>query len=405
MGYDTRMKDLLKQVFLRHTEKVSDKWTLYINEWDRIFSPYRDLPINLFEIGIQNGGSLEIWAKYFTNAKSIIGCDIDEKCRELLFTDPRIAFYVGDANTNEIQEKVFESAPKFDITIDDGSHRSSDVIRSFCRYYPYLNDEGIYVIEDLHTSYWEEFEGGLFDPNSSMSFFKHLADIINHEHWRNNQSRVNFLSEFSDNLQISFTEGDLLSIHSIEFVNSLCVLKKRRPDENALGKRNVVGTDELVTEGMKKLDGTHIHDFSVAIKDDSNLSIWNMVKKLEAMNDSVKLLSLELGANQQLITNLEESLKEERRVTNVLREDLAQRDQTQETLTTNLAERVQELEKLTADLAVRDQTLEKLQIALTECQNEVVEYTQSTSWRITRPLRKISKYLQDNYDEQDTTAL
>jgi hypothetical protein len=84
LGNDTSMNNLLKQIFLNHTEKMSDKWTLYINEWDRIFTPYRDLPINLFEIGIQNGGSLEIWAKYFTNAKSIIGCDIDEKCRELL---------------------------------------------------------------------------------------------------------------------------------------------------------------------------------------------------------------------------------------------------------------------------------------------------------------------------------
>jgi hypothetical protein len=194
LGNDTSMNNLLKQIFLNHTEKMSDKWTLYINEWDRIFTPYRDLPINLFEIGIQNGGSLEIWAKYFTNAKSIIGCDIDEKCRELLFTDPRIAFYVGDANTNEIQEKVLESAPKFDIIIDDGSHRSSDVIRSFCRYYPYLEYDGIYVVEDLHTSYWEDFEGSIFSPESSMSFLKHIADIVNHEHWRNNQARVNFLS-------------------------------------------------------------------------------------------------------------------------------------------------------------------------------------------------------------------
>ena len=114
------MNHLLKQTFLNHTEKLSDKWILYINEWDRIFSPYHDLPINLFEIGVQNGGSLEIWAKYYSDAKNIVGCDIDEKCRELSFTDPRIALLVGDANTNEIQEKVLESAPKYNIIIDDG---------------------------------------------------------------------------------------------------------------------------------------------------------------------------------------------------------------------------------------------------------------------------------------------
>jgi hypothetical protein len=399
------MNNLLKQIFLNHTEKMSDKWTLYINEWDRIFTPYRDLPINLFEIGIQNGGSLEIWAKYFTNAKSIIGCDIDEKCRELLFTDPRIAFYVGDANTNEIQEKVLESAPKFDIIIDDGSHRSSDVIRSFCRYYPYLEYDGIYVVEDLHTSYWEDFEGSIFSPESSMSFLKHIADIVNHEHWRNNQARVNFLSEFSDYLQISFTEEDLLSIHSIEFVNSLCIVKKRRPDENVLGRRIVVGSEELVTIGLAKLDGTHIQDFSMAIKDDSDLNVSNLVKNLEATNHSVEILTVDLGKKEQLISDLGKGLEDEKRVTEMLSANLTERDQELVKLTTDLAMRDQTQETLTTSLAERDQTLENLQIALTESQKEVVEYTQSNSWRITRPLRKISKYLQGNNDEPDTTAL
>jgi hypothetical protein len=405
LGNDTSMNNLLKQIFLNHTEKMSDKWTLYINEWDRIFTPYRDLPINLFEIGIQNGGSLEIWAKYFTNAKSIIGCDIDEKCRELLFTDPRIAFYVGDANTNEIQEKVLESAPKFDIIIDDGSHRSSDVIRSFCRYYPYLEYDGIYVVEDLHTSYWEDFEGSIFSPESSMSFLKHIADIVNHEHWRNNQARVNFLSEFSDYLQISFTEEDLLSIHSIEFVNSLCIVKKRRPDENVLGRRIVVGSEELVTIGLAKLDGTHIQDFSMAIKDDSDLNVSNLVKNLEATNHSVEILTVDLGKKEQLISDLGKGLEDEKRVTEMLSANLTERDQELVKLTTDLAMRDQTQETLTTSLAERDQTLENLQIALTESQKEVVEYTQSNSWRITRPLRKISKYLQGNNDEPDTTAL
>jgi cephalosporin hydroxylase len=97
------MEKSLKEIFLDHKQKKSDKWSLYINEWDRIFSPYRHQPINIFEIGIQNGGSLEIWATYFSNAKKIVGCDIDEKCKELVFDDPRITVYVGDANSAYIQ--------------------------------------------------------------------------------------------------------------------------------------------------------------------------------------------------------------------------------------------------------------------------------------------------------------
>ena len=480
------MENLLKQTFLNHTQKVTDKWTLYVNEWDRIFHPYRDAPINLFEIGIQNGGSLEIWAKYFTNANKIVGCDIDEKCRELSFADPRIELFVGDANTDEIQKKVLETAPKFSIVIDDGSHKSSDVIRSFSRYFPYLEDNGVYVVEDLHASYWQDFEGGLFDPNSSMSFFKHLADIVNHEHWRNNQSREGYLSTFADNLQISFSENDLYRIHSIEFLNSMCVLKKRRPEENILGKRLVIGTEELVTQGLEKLEGTSIQDFTVAIKDDSDLDVFELVKRLGSANHSIGKLTLSLGEKEQTIADLGKDLTEREQSLEKLTADLTVREQTVEKLTADLTEREQSLEKLTADLTVREQTVEKLtadlterelivekvnsdlgerektvqklsaelvemnrtlqsqtieltrrastvenltgelarkdqviqsmttdlaerdealqslQDALTESQNEVVLYAQSSSWKLTRPLRRISKFLKGNKRDQET---
>ncbi|MFZ3150316.1 MAG: class I SAM-dependent methyltransferase [Anaerolineaceae bacterium] len=450
------MENLLKQTFLNHTQKVTDKWTLYVNEWDRIFHPYRDAPINLFEIGIQNGGSLEIWAKYFTNANKIVGCDIDEKCRELSFADPRIELFVGDANTDEIQKKVLETAPKFSIVIDDGSHKSSDVIRSFSRYFPYLEDNGVYVVEDLHASYWQDFEGGLFDPNSSMSFFKHLADIVNHEHWRNNQSREGYLSTFADSLQISFSENDLYRIHSIEFLNSMCVLKKRRPEENILGKRLVIGTEELVTQGLEKLEGTSIQDFTVAIKDDSDLDVFELVKRLGSANHSIGKLTLSLGEKEQTIADLGKDLTEREQSLEKLTADLTVREQTVEKLTADLTERelivekvnsdlgerektVQKLsaelvemnqtfqsqtielasrantvEKLTGELAEkdqviqsmtndlreRDQALQSLQDALTESQNEVVLYVQSSSWKLTRPLRRINKFLKGNKRDQ-----
>ena len=57
----------LKQIYVEHTGKVSDKWSIYLSEYDRILSEYRHKPLCMLEIGIQNGGSLEIWSKYFTN--------------------------------------------------------------------------------------------------------------------------------------------------------------------------------------------------------------------------------------------------------------------------------------------------------------------------------------------------
>ena len=90
----------LKNVFVEHREKVSDKWSIYVAEYDRLFQVYRDQPIRLLEIGVQNGGSLEIWGKFFTNAEKLVGCDINPDCAQLQFDDPRIAIVLANANTD-----------------------------------------------------------------------------------------------------------------------------------------------------------------------------------------------------------------------------------------------------------------------------------------------------------------
>lgn len=360
----------LREKFLNHTGKISDKWSLYINEWERIFNPYRDLPIKLFEIGIQNGGSLEIWAEYFLNAKKIVGCDINEKCKELTFLDTRIEFYVGDVNTDEIQEKALKSASKYDIIIDDGSHQSSDVIRSFSRYFPHLNYDGMYVIEDLHTSYWGGFGGGLYDPNSSISFFKHLIDILNHEHWRNNKSREMFLAEFASKYQVPFFEVDLSSIHSIEFLNSLCIIRKKDPISNRLGKRIIVGKNELITTGIIRMNETSIHDSEVELSNDSDLEIWKLIKRNEVASNVIE-------ANSKEIARLN---NEKKRLANECNNLLAANTELQQALS---SAKIETNNLIAVNI--------ELQQALSSAEIEIVDYHNSKSWKITRPFRWINK--------------
>ena len=61
----------LKDLYKNHSGKVSDKWSIYLNEYEDKLRKYQELPIKFFEIGILNGGSLEIFSKYFTKAKLI----------------------------------------------------------------------------------------------------------------------------------------------------------------------------------------------------------------------------------------------------------------------------------------------------------------------------------------------
>jgi len=246
-------KQTLEQLYAEHSGKVSDKWAIYLVEYERIFGGYRDKPVTLFEIGVQNGGSLEIWSRFFTNAQKLVGCDINPDCTLLVYNDPRIAVVVGDANSDEVQSIVLQHAPAFDVMIDDGSHCSGDIVKSFARYFPHLADGGVYVAEDLHCSYWEEFEGGLFDPFSSITFFKRLADIINHEHWGVIKSRSDILRGFFLKYDFQIDEDVLSHIHSIEFVNSICVIRKEAIQNNSLGCRFISGLDETIVPGGLEL--------------------------------------------------------------------------------------------------------------------------------------------------------
>jgi O-antigen biosynthesis protein len=251
----------LKKIFAEHTGKVSDKWTLYVSEYERHFQMYRDRPVRLLEIGIQNGGSLEVWAKYFSRAKKLVGCDIDAKCFSLRFENKKIAVVVGDANCDEIEQRILAKSASFDLIVDDGSHRSSDIVRSFARYFKHLSDDGLYVAEDLHCSYWQQFEGGIFHPFSSISFFKRLADVVNHQHWGVGKARIQLLKTFNREYDTSFDENTLSRVHSIEFVNSMCIVKKSPPPDNSLGARIVIGTIAQVESAPIGLHGTPCPEF------------------------------------------------------------------------------------------------------------------------------------------------
>lgn len=250
-------QESLSALYACHSGKVSDKWAIYLREYDRLLSPYRTRGIRLLEVGLQNGGSLEIWGRYFANAIQIVGCDIDPLCSNLRYEDPRIQVVVGDANSPAVQHQITSSGFPYDVIIDDGSHTSKDIIQFFCAYFSELSDGGVFIVEDLHCSYWEAFEGGLSRPLSSISFFTALVDVINAEHWaiKGLDART-YLDDVFQHHECAISGEILAQIHSIEFINSMCVIRKQPAKENVLGKRVVVGEIEIVTSGQRNLDGT-----------------------------------------------------------------------------------------------------------------------------------------------------
>ena len=239
----------LYQLYQEHQGKVSDKWLGYFEAYSHTLSIYRDQSVCLLEIGVQNGGSLEIWGKFFSNAEVIIGCDINTACAHLQFDDPRIRVVVGDATQESTKSQVLNQSKNFDIVIDDGSHTSADIIRAFFQYFPLIKDDGVFIAEDLHCSYWGEFDGGLYHPYSSIAFFKRLADVVNFQHIGVGKSRADLMRGVLKKYDIECDDEALEHIHSIEFINSVCIVRKRASIFNVLGRRIVAGCEEAVVPG------------------------------------------------------------------------------------------------------------------------------------------------------------
>ncbi len=182
----------LDQIAIRHNTDKSTKTHGYTPIYEKFFESLRLLPLTLIELG--TGGywkkhegfhGAKTWAEYFHNAK-IITIDIQEKT---LPDFPRIEFYQGSQDDPNFLQSVVERVGPPHIIIDDASHISPLTIKSFEILFPLLKPGGLYVIEDLHASYWDQiavdgtdFQGGIHNPGAILNFLKSLVDSVNHNH-------------------------------------------------------------------------------------------------------------------------------------------------------------------------------------------------------------------------------
>lgn len=348
-------KNTLEKLYAGHKGKVSDKWLAYLVEYERIFDKYRDEPVRLLEIGIQNGGSLEIWSKYFPQALKLMGCDIDTECTSLIYEDPRITVFVGDVNSDEVQQAILKTSSSLDIIIDDGSHFSGDIMKTFVWGFSHLSDGGVFVIEDLHCSYWKHFEGGPFNPFSSMTFFQYLTDIMNFEHWGITETRTDVLQLFSAKYGFQINEETLRHIHSVEFINSLCVIRKEKPEDNGLGTRIIAGLDDRIVPHLSISKDLPFSPEQIESK-------WINVKA--SLDKTLFLHEKELHKRDEKIVDLEHQNRNLQQV---------------------LTEKEGEISGLYKDIAECRQKIGDLE-------KNISLYKYSVSWRVTKPFRVVLDY-------------
>jgi len=168
--------------FLTNDKRIIHKWKHYFPIYERHFKDFVYKPVTFFEIGCGRGGSLQMWKRYFGPHARIVGIDINPDCKR--FQEDQIEVHIGPQQDVEFLQSVISHVGIPDVILDDGSHIMSHIVASFEFLYPRMLKNGVYMVEDLHTAYWDEFEGGLRRPSTFIELCKNLIDELNADHSR-----------------------------------------------------------------------------------------------------------------------------------------------------------------------------------------------------------------------------
>ena len=166
--------------FISNTDRVIDKWDHYFPIYERHFSKFINQSIFMLEIGVQEGGSLQMWRKYFGPLATIVGIDIEPRCKRIESEDKQyqLKVRIGDQSDLEFLQRIIDEFGIPDIVLDDGSHFIKDVNKSFDYLYPLMHKNSIYMIEDTHCCYMEQTGGGVNVPETFINRTKNFLDEI-----------------------------------------------------------------------------------------------------------------------------------------------------------------------------------------------------------------------------------
>lgn len=211
-----------------NTDKVTHHgYQRFFPQW---LDPLRATATGILEIGIEQNLSVNLWLKYFEKA-FIYGIDISFD-----YNEDRVKIIKADQSSiDDLKRVLTQIIHPVNAIIDDGSHVPEHQILTFSFLFLNLLEEGgVYIVEDIETSYWKR--GGLYGyntnygykhPKSFVEYAKKLVDVLNNE-FLNRENRAE-LKEIDDKL--------FNSISSITFGQNCVIIKKKTSSEMQYNNR------------------------------------------------------------------------------------------------------------------------------------------------------------------------
>lgn len=173
---DEKETELCKLFYNYNSDKCNKIKHTYSDKYYNILKEIRFTASHIIEIGIgthklmkkicgQNykpGASLRAWRDFFPCAY-IFGLDIDSS---VLFEEFRIkCFYTDQSSSDSLRSAIMEiklftrnENQTFDLIIDDGSHQKKHIMNSFVTLFPYVKNNGFYIIEDINKKFITDIE-------------------------------------------------------------------------------------------------------------------------------------------------------------------------------------------------------------------------------------------------------
>ena len=177
----------------------------FLRLYEQFFEKYKERSTKILEIGVQFGGFISYLRTNYPHW-DVWGLDVDTAQINMLDNNKK-----NIIKGSQDDVALLETLPDFDIIIDDGGHTMHQQQTSFETLFPRLKEGGLYVIEDLHTSYWPKFQDR---SKNTMDFLKDLTDGLNWE--ANNPERLGGNRGTENKYKIT----------GIHFYPSICFIEK-----------------------------------------------------------------------------------------------------------------------------------------------------------------------------------